>query len=70
MGDKRAIENEIINYSVCRGEQTYASEMKRKRRKLGTESCLAASDEIGNWGGIVVYSIIITKSSRSIKINL
>ena len=50
------IENEIINCSVHREKQTYASEMKRKWRNLGTESCLTASDESGNWVGITVYS--------------
>ena len=54
---KGKIENEIIKYSVYRGKQTYASEMKRKRRNLGTESCLTASHESGNWGGTTVYSI-------------
>ena len=37
MSDGRKIENDVINYSVYRGKQTYASEMKRKRRNLGTE---------------------------------
>ena len=36
--------------------------MKGKQRKLGTESCLSASDESGNWGGITVYSIQFTKA--------
>ena len=32
----------IINYSLNRGNQTYANEnKKRKQRNLGTESCLA-----------------------------
>ena len=48
MSDEGKIEKEIINYSVCRGEQTYANEMKRKRCNLGTESCITASDESGN----------------------
>ena len=30
--------------------------MKGKKRKLGTESSLTASDESGNWGGITVNS--------------
>ena len=28
MSDEREIENEIINYSLYRGKQTYANEMK------------------------------------------
>ena len=48
MSDEREIENEIINYSVYRGQQTCSNEMKRKQRNLGTESCLTASDESGN----------------------
>ena len=41
MSDERNIEIETINYSVNWGNQTYANEMKRKQRDLGTESCLA-----------------------------
>ena len=63
MSDESKIENEIINFSVYRGEQAYANEMKRKQRNLGTESCLAASVESGNWGGIVVCSISSTDGS-------
>ena len=48
MSDGRKIENEIINHSVYRGEQTYAIEMKRNRHNLGTESCLTAGDESEN----------------------
>ena len=62
MSDKRKTEKEIINFSVYRGKQTSANEMKRKRRNLGTESCLTASDESPNWGGITVYSIKFTKN--------
>ena len=60
MSDERKIQNEIINYSVYRGKQTYASEMKRKRCNLGTQSCLTASDEKGNSARITVYSIQFT----------
>ena len=45
MSDERKIENEIIIQSV-EGNK-HANEMKRKRRNLGTESCLSASDESG-----------------------
>ena len=41
------IENEI--FSVYWEKQTYANELKSKRRNLGTESCVTASDESGNW---------------------
>ena len=61
------MDSEIISYSVYRGEQTYASEMKMKRHNLATESCLTAGDESGNSGGIFVYSIKLTNSSRWIK---
>ena len=50
MSDEREIENEKINYSVYRGKQPYANAKKRKGRKLGTESCITASDESDNWG--------------------
>ena len=62
MSDKK-IEKEIFKYSVCRTEQTYASEMKRKRHNLGTESYLTAGDENGNWKRNVVFSIRFTESS-------
>ena len=48
MSDEGEIENEIIKYSVYRGKQTYANELKRKERNLGIESCIFASDESGN----------------------
>ena len=35
--------------------------MKKEQRKMGSESCLTASDESGNWGGITVSSIKFTK---------
>ena len=38
MSDERKMENEILNFSVNQGNQTYATEMKRKQRNLGTES--------------------------------
>ena len=61
MSDERRIENEIINYSVNRGNQTFANEMKKKRRKLGTESCLAESDGRGNYEKTIVSSINFRK---------
>ena len=63
MNNERKIENEMFHYSVYRGKQTYASEMKRKRRKLGTESCLTASHKSENWGRITVWFMNFTKSS-------
>ena len=63
MSDERKKQNEKINCSVYRGKQTNANEMKRKRRNLANKTRLTASDEIGNWGGITVYSIKYTKSS-------
>ena len=63
MSDERKTESEMINSSVDRGKQTYASEIKRKRRNLGTESRLTASNESGKWGGITVYSINFTRNS-------
>ena len=48
MSHERKVEKEIIKISVERGKQIYASEMKKKRHNLGTESCIAASDENGN----------------------
>ena len=62
MSDERKVENEIINYSVNRGNRTYANEMKRKWRNLGTESGLAESDRSGNYETTVVYSIDFTKN--------
>ena len=50
MSDEIKINNETGNYSVDRGRQTYALEMKMKRHNLGTESCLSASNEIGSEG--------------------
>ena len=63
MSDERITESEMIIYSVDRGKQTYASDMKRKRRNLGTESRLNESNESGKWGGITVFSIKFTRSS-------
>ena len=63
MNNERKIENEIFQYSLYRGKQTYASEMKGKRRNLGTESCLTASHKSGNWGGITFFSKKVTKGS-------
>ena len=48
MSDERKIEDETIKHSVNRGKQTKASELKRKRNNLGTESCLSASEDSGN----------------------
>ena len=62
MTDERKMENEVFSYSVYRGEQIYASEMKKKRHNLGTESCLTAGDESGNRGRITVYSIILQRA--------
>ena len=47
MSDQRKIESEIINYSINRGNETYANEMKKKQRILRTESCLAESQKVG-----------------------
>ena len=52
MSHERKIAQEITKYSVNRGKQPYANEMKRKRQNLGTEACLSASDENGDKGGI------------------
>ena len=60
MSVDRKIENEIFDFSVCLGKQTYASEMRRKQRNLGTESCLTANDESENRRGNTVYSINVT----------
>ena len=55
MSDEREIENELFNYSVNRGNQTYANEMRRKRFNLEAESCLA---ERQKWKReiVVIYS--------------
>ena len=39
----------------------HSSELKGKQLNLGTESCLNANDENGNWGGITAYSIKFRK---------
>ena len=39
--------------------------MREKQRNLRTESSLTAGDKSGNYGGIIVYSIIVTKNSFS-----
>ena len=65
MSDERKLEKEIFFYSVYRGEQTYAKEMKRNWRNLGTESCLTVGNESGDKGEITVSSIKFTKTSRS-----
>ena len=54
-----------MKYSIIHstgGNQTYANEMKEKRRNLGTESCLAESDGNANYKRVVVYSINFTKN--------
>ena len=61
---------EELNIQSSGGKQTYAIKTRRKRHNLGTGSCLSASDESQNGGGITVYSINFAKSSRSIKIKL
>ena len=70
MSAEKKIEIEILIYSVYREKQMCSSEMKGKQRKLGTESHPTTSDKNGNWGGVTVYSIKFTKSSRSRKITL
>ena len=60
MSDERKMENEIINFSVNWGNQTYANEMKRKRRILGTESCPVENDGSENYERNVVFSITFT----------
>ena len=45
------------NNQSIEGKEMHSSEMKGKQRNLGTESCLTASDESGNWGRITVFSI-------------
>ena len=37
--------------------------MREKEPILGTESCLTAGEKSGNQGGIIVFSIIVAKSS-------
>ena len=47
MSDERKIGNEIINYSVNRGNPTCSNKNERELHKLGTESLLSNSNESG-----------------------
>ena len=42
--------------------------MKRERHNLGTESCLSAGNESGNWEGTVGYSNKLTETSGKRKL--
>ena len=64
--DERKIENEKISCLVNRGKHTYASEMERKRRNLGTEYCLVVGDESLDKGEYTIYSIIFYKKRSQI----
>ena len=68
MSDERKVENEIIKYSVYRGKQAYASEMRGKQRnyhvwqqtmKVGTgEETLSIPLMLHNdhWRKIISYT--------------
>ena len=67
---KGKIENEIINYSVSRGEQQFANEMKGNGTIWELSHYLTASDEIVDLEGITVYSIPLLRCTFLFRLTL
>ena len=60
LSDERKKENEIIKYSVNRGEQYVQVKNERDLRKLGIESCSNSSNKSGSKRKFSLYSMLFT----------
>ena len=60
MSDEGKIENEIINYSVNRGNKYNQMKNEKELRNLGTESCADDSSKSGSRGKFSPHSELLT----------